>query len=158
MLMALAAAGAQGYAADLKKPALQDVLKYQEFAPEDTVYIYNVGLQMFYGAGEAWGTQATLTEKGLAAFLKEDTASPGNYRIWTEGDRWSFRTTTDGKIGSGVKALFTDGDWGRGSNWVVKETKKGSKRYTISIPEDDANYVKGKVLGGDKYHQSILPL
>ena len=116
---------------------------------------------MFYGAGEAWGTQGTLTPTGLPAFFRADEKFPDTYAIWTEvpgkndDGRWTFRQPNDGTAGAGVKTVFTDNTWNRNeARWVVKETKKGSKLYTISIPETYGDYVAGEVLGGDSTHTS----
>ena len=154
-----AAASLQVSAADLKKPDLQDILSFQPFAAEDTVFVYNVGQKMFFGAGEAYGTQGAVTETGLPVVFKRDDKYPGTYAIWaevpgkTDDQRWSFRQSGDGTVGQGVKTIFTDNTWDRNeARWVVNEL--GGNKYTITIPESYADYVEGEALGVLLEHES----
>ena len=171
VLLALAAVvGAHGYAANLKKPALKDILKYQALNSGDTVFIYNVGQKKFLAGGEAWGTQAIVSDYGYPAVLTkvESGDFAGTYTIWSEvpgkdeNSRYAFRTATDGTVGSGVKAVFVDNNLTLGARayWAVNPL--GNNLYTIGIPDTDPfkkgsvsyDYVNGEVLGVQYDHPS----
>lgn len=132
-----------------------------EVASGTTYYLYNEGYSMFINQGEAWGTQAIVAKEGLAA--KVDNISDGVYTITflktSKGDnKQFFRSSTDPKIGNGVKGAFVDGG-GKAAeaiNWSV--TAYGDGTYVIGLPTDNSAYVSGEALGVDTEHAgSVSP-
>lgn len=102
-------------------------------------YIYNVGQGMFINKGEAWGTQATLNEKGMKFEVRHDEDMPdGYYYLYSDetgkGNKVTFRTNNDGNAGSGVCAAFVDSSKGPNAYWTIKPYNGG---FIIQIPEDN---------------------
>lgn len=150
-----ALAGATIQAAEWKVP----VPAASEPESGSVYYLYNVGYSMFVNQGEAWDTQAIVSKQGMAA--KVDNIADGVYTITflktSKGDnRQYFRTSTDDKIGKGVKAAFVDGN-GKGTDvtyWSV--TASGNGNYTIGLPTDNSAYTDGEALGVDTLHAGAV--
>lgn len=119
----------------------------------DTMYVYNVGQKLFLSAGEAWGTQAvvdTLSSEAFATVKLDD----GTYKIMNlvRSGKYLFRTTTEGKIGSGNRACFIDG--GDANNtWYITASGDG---YQIKMTEQESDYDATWFLGCQLDHASDL--
>jgi len=112
-------------------------------------YLYNVGAAKFATQGEAWTTQAVVADEGIP-FRPQTSSDYDGYRIHTygsngstpNGEKWWFITTSDGNVGSGTPAIFTDNTGTDAMrSWAI--TNIGNNVYTIqSMAEAYAsNYV-----------------
>ena len=122
-------------------------------------YIYNMGMKGYIGKGEAWGTQATIDTDGLVYQLRRTASMPdGVYYLYSDGtgsnNHAMFRTSTDDKVGQGVKTCFVDGAVTNKTYWKIQEVEGLENVYTLSVPETEADYVAGEYLGTDKNHTS----
>ena len=121
-----------------------------EFKVGDVYVLYNVGAELFYYHGNAWGSQASgsasaaipvrfvlpegksLTDKQL--YLR-DFDDRSNQMKW----RTAFITVSDGKVngvyGDKTAAIFVDSNDGGGALMWVEAS--GDKTYRISISEDN---------------------
>ena len=117
-------------------------------------YIYNIGTRMMLSMGEAYGTQSIVAQKGRLYQWKH-SASMGNGIYYISDnitDKVVFRTNTDTKVGSGVKACFGDGSLSEKAYWQVDSVAPNI--YAIHVPASDNNYVANDYLGIDENHQS----
>lgn len=100
----------------------------------DTVYLWNVGQAGFVAGGEAWGTQATILSSTTEKWVIQKTTEDGVYKIANaaRSGKFLFRTSTDGKVGSGVKTCFVDGG-DNNDTWAIASV--GTNIYSIQRPE-----------------------
>lgn len=121
-------------------------------------YVYNVGLRSYINKGEAYGTQAVVATNGLVYQLRRSTSmAGGTYYLYSEQTglegKYLFRTSTDSKVGAGVKACFVDGkSLGASAYWKLQPAEGTENLYTLQVPEKDATYVAGEYLGTDYGH------
>ena len=117
-------------------------------------YIYNIGTRMMLTRGEAYGTQSIVAQKGRL-YQWERTASMGEniyYLMDNSTEKVVFRTSSDSKIGKGVKGCFSDGDLSEKAYWQVDSV--GTNIYALHVPTSDAPYVANDYLGIDENHAS----
>ena len=119
-------------------------------------YIYNIGTRRYLTAGEAYGTQAVVgTQPTLYALHPSGTGDDIWYlQAYETGNSSNilFRTDTDSKVGTGVKACFVDGALSAKAYWKVQLV--GDNIFTLQVPETDASYVEGQYLGTQSNHES----
>ncbi len=122
------------------------------------VYVYNLGMKGSITQGEAYGTQAVVALKGFVYQLRRTSNMPeGLYYLYSEnagGSKTLFRTSTDSKVGQGVKACFADGSLSAKAYWKVVPVEGRENVYTFQVPSTDAEYVEGEYLGTEDYHTS----
>ena len=123
------------------------------------VYIYNHGEKKYLNRGEAYGTQAIIADNGMVYQLKRTNNMPaGTYYLYSEGtgneNKILFRTSTDGKVGKGVKACFVDGTLTANAYWVIRPVEGKENVYTLQTPTNGEGYVEGEYLGVDNMHES----
>ncbi len=124
-----------------------------DFAPltqDERVYIYNIGTRAYIAAGEAYGTQAVVASTGFIYKVKRTKSMPeGTYYLEAENNGGSkhvlFRTSTDNKVGAGIKTCFVDGTLGASAYWTVAEV--GENIYTLQIPSTQSGYDAERFLG-----------
>ncbi len=129
--------------------------KMPTFSPleEDAmVYICHVNERRYMNKGEAWGTQAVTKLTGLKyQVMRTATMPEGTYYLYSpetgKDGKVLFRTDSDSKVGTGVKACFVDGSLTEKAYWTI--TDMGDLRYTIQVPGADASY-----LGVNPDHES----
>ena len=116
-------------------------------------YIYNIGTRMMLTMGEAYGTQSIVAQKGrLYRWVKNGNDT---YTITDNATgNVVFRTNTDTKVGTGVKACFGDGSASAKAYWTVEPVSDNT--YALHVPASDATYVTGEYLGIDESHQSAV--
>lgn len=119
-------------------------------------YVMNVATRKLLNKGEAYGTQAVVSRNGL---LYEWRATADGTKLYlyssqAGGDGTLFRTSTDSKVGEGVKACFADGAVTANAYWQIAEV--GENVYTLQVPKDDKSYAEGQYLGTDTYHTSAF--
>ena len=121
-----------------------------------TYYIYNVGTGRYLTKGEAYGTQAVVGKEPMRfeAVAKANTEDVFYFSSPDTGKdgKFLFRTSSDGNVGQGVKAVFVDGTALTNAYWSVKQV--GNLLYTIQMPATDTNYKEGEMLGIQTDHQS----
>jgi hypothetical protein len=113
---------------------------------------------MMLSMGEAYGTQSIVAQKGRLYQWKH-SASMGNGIYYISDnitDKVVFRTNTDTKVGSGVKACFGDGSLSEKAYWQVDSVAPNI--YAIHVPASDNNYVANDYLGIDENHQSDVAI
>ena len=116
-------------------------------------YLMNISTRKYVNMGEAYGTQSVVERKGLTyQFCRTATTPDDVYFLCDAAGRIVFRTNTDTKVGSGVKACFGDGSVTAKSYWKVASV--GDNIYTLQVPETDASYVADEYLGVDESHKS----
>lgn len=128
--------------------------KTSEVTPGAKGYIMNVGTRKYLSKGEAYGTQAIVARKGLPYIWNGDI-SDSIFHLYSSqagGDGVLFRTSTDKRVGDGVKACFADGSLSEKANWQLRADGDGV--YTLQVPAKDATYKKGQYLGIDANHKS----
>ncbi len=129
---------------------------YSELAPGKQYYIYHPASKKYVNKGEAYGTQGVVGTTGILYTAKHTNAmGEGIYYFSSAAsDNGSviFRTSSDSKVGDGVKAVFVDGSAGSSANWHV--AAQDNNLYTIQVPANDANYTEGEFLGVLSSHES----
>ena len=125
----------------------------------NTYYIYHVGTGRYLTKGEAWGTQAIVSDDNPMRFKVNRTATmPDGVYYLTSPDTgkngtYLFRTWTDTNVGSGVQAAFVDGgNLTDNAYWHI--VADGDGIYTIQIPQNGINYAADKFWGVQTNHQS----
>ncbi len=123
------------------------------------LYVYNLGMRRFLARGEAYGTQAVVDKQGLVYQLRRSTSmTSGTYYLYSEetgkDNKVLFRTDSDGKVGSGVKACFVDGTVSAKAYWSIKPVQGENMLYTFQVPQKDETYVEGEYLGTDYSHET----
>lgn len=121
------------------------------------VCLYNVGTKKFLTKGEAYGTQAVVGEEPARFILQHDSNMPANtYYLYDyeakSVDQFLFRTTNDEEVGTGVKAVFTDGPLSDRSYWTVRMVDTNT--YTFQVPSGQSEYTIGQYWGVQTDHQS----
>ena len=123
-----------------------------------TGYIYNVATRRYLNRGEAWGSQAVVARQGMAYQLRRTTAMPEGCYYLTSSQTTDtngsvlFRTDNDSKVGTGVKACFTDGNLSAKAYWHLEMA--GDSLFTLQVPQNDSAYVEGHYLGTQSNHAS----
>ncbi len=120
-------------------------------------YVMNLATRKFLTKGEAYGTQAVVGRQGmLYEWRHNKSMADGQYYLYSnqtgKDGKVLFRTSTDSKVGEGVKTCFVDGSMGASAYWQVDSVDNNI--YTLQVPATDASYVDGEYLGTDSYHQS----
>ena len=123
----------------------------------NTYYIYNVGTGRYLTKGEAYKTQAVVGTEPMRFKAVHPTNKPEGVFYFTSPDtgkdgKFLFRTSNDGNVGQGVKAVFVDGTALTNAYWSVAQA--GENIYTIQVPESEATYVSGEYLGVQTDHES----
>jgi hypothetical protein len=92
-------------------------------------YIFNLSSRKFLNRGEAYGTQSVVAKKGLSYQFRQTNA--GNYYLDSDG-KILFRTSTDSKVGAGVKTCFYDGTASSKAYWTIVQNPEDNT-FTMSI-------------------------
>lgn len=146
-LAVMALVSTSTYAGNWVAPAPQ----FEDFVPNDTFYVYNVGQKGFITNGECWNTQAIVSSSGALKFTFESQEKGGyqaknnwNNSTWT----YMFRCRTDSKAGTEVRTMFVDNNGARAKN-IYNISPVGDNRYKISMVdyEDGTN-------SNDPYNES----
>ncbi|MBO4907432.1 MAG: leucine-rich repeat protein [Bacteroidaceae bacterium] len=130
-----------------------------ELAVDEPVYIMNVANRRYINKGEAYGTQAVVDYSGIIYKVRRTTSmKEGLYYLEAVNSGTSkkvlFRTNSDSKVGSGVKACFVDGDLSTKAYWSIQLVDSATHTYTIQVPSSDKEYVDSLYLGYNYYHDS----
>lgn len=116
-------------------------------------YLMNLASRKCVTMGEAYGTQSIVARKGrLYQFKHSNAMAEDVYYLADQSGNVVFRTSTDTKVGSGVKACFGDGSLSEKAYWKLADI--GSHIYTLQVPEKDATHVDDEYLGVDESHTS----
>ena len=130
--------------------------KFSEIEENVDGYVYNVDEGKYITNGEAYGTQAVVGKTGLLyQFRRSNNLEEGQYYLYSNqagGSHVLFRTSSDTKVGTGVKACFVDGSIGTTAYWQTNEIS--DKIYTLQLPSTDENYIRGEYLGVQTSHAS----
>ena len=119
-------------------------------------YVYNLAQRAYINKGEAYGTQAVVANNGFVYKLGRSSSMPENtYYLQSadagsDGHNYLFRTSTDSKVGVGVKACFVDGQLSAAAYWTLNVV--GNNIYTLQVPSNQTDYVAGEYLGTDYGH------
>ena len=114
-------------------------------------YIFNLSSRKFLNRGEAYGTQSVVAKKGLSYQFRQTNA--GNYYLDSDG-KILFRTSTDSKVGAGVKTCFYDGTASSKAYWTIVQNPEDNT-FTMQVPQDDTDYVEGEYLGAGDHHSEV---
>lgn len=132
---------------------------FDELEVNKNYYLYNIGTGLFLTRGEAYGTQAIVGEEPMRFQLKRSTSmAEGVYYLYTNDNddtsrHWLFRTSTDNRIGSGIKGCFTDASsLSAAAYWQVEEI--GNHIYTFQVPSSQSGYVMGEYMGVQLDHEN----
>lgn len=136
--------------------------KYSPIQLNTDGYIYNIGTRMYLCGGEAYGTQAVVGSKPYVyQFRRQNSMGEGVYYLYSDDtpntNHIFFRTSTDGKVGKGIKACFIDGPTSRLTDksawWQLTAVEGLENVYTFSTPAIvKADFVEGEVLGIQNDH------
>ena len=118
-------------------------------------YIYNVGEDRFLNRGEAWGTQAIVAASGMTYQFRRTASMPdGQYYLYSDATgkdgKVLFRTDSDSKVGTGIKACFVDGSVSEKAYWQVNPAD--GNIFTMAVPA--GNEGGGDLLGVDHSRNS----
>lgn len=119
-----------------------------DYAPlmlDERVYIYNIGKCKYINKGEAWGTQAIVSDEGLVYKVQRNESMPEGTYYLESANGILFRTEQDKKVGLGNKACFVDGVLSTDAYWNIIPQDDGT--YKIQIPQNSKDYVDGEFLG-----------
>ena len=128
-------------------------------------FLYNVGTGRYLTKGEAWGTQAIVsdTDNPMRFEFKKTAAMPeGVYYLYSEDtgndSHILFRTSDDDNVGKGVKACFVDGPTSKNSTkeswWNIALVEGEENIYTLQIPSNVKGYVATQYFGYQNDHAS----
>lgn len=120
-------------------------------------YVYNLGMKRSITKGEAYGTQAVVDVNGFTYQLRRTSSMAADtYYLYAEGSGTTnhvlFRTSSDSKVGQGVKTCFVDGSASASAYWTIAPVEGLENVYTLQVPVKDATYVEGEYLGTDYNH------
>ena len=120
-------------------------------------YIFHIGTGRYIAPGEAYGTQAVVAQDGIVyQFKRSNSMAAGTYYLSSDQtgqtNKILFRTSTDTKVGDGVKACFVDGTLSAKAYWKLEQAEDNT--FTLQVPAKDATYVEGDYLGIDPSHDS----
>ncbi len=134
---------------------------FATLATNTQFYIYNVGTGYYLTHGEAYDTQAIVanTNEPMRFELRRSTSmAEGVYYLYSNDTGNSrhilFRTSTDGRVGSGVKACFVDGSLSNTAYWKVELVEGEDRVYTLQIPSGQTGYNANEYLGIQPTHAS----
>ena len=124
-----------------------------------TYLVYHVGTGRYLTKGEAYGTQAVVGTSPMR-FIASRAGSSDDVFYFRSPDtgksgQYLFRTSTDGNVGNGVKAVFVDGSTlsATTAHWKVSQVEDNV--YTIQVPPTVASsYAEGQYLGVQTDHAS----
>lgn len=124
--------------------------KFSPIVANQPGYVYNLGLRKYLNKGEAYGTQSVVAKDGmLYQFKRTSSMADSVYYLYSDytgkDGKVLFRTSTDQKLGEGVKACFVDGTVSDKAYWKVDSVNPNV--YTLHVPSTDANYVEGEYFG-----------
>ena len=132
-------------------------VKFSPIEPNVNGYIYNIAEHQYINQGEAWGTQAVVDYSGFVyQFRRSNSLPEGVYYLYSNdagGNHVLFRTSTDSKVGEGVKACFVDGSEGNSAYWKIVQNEE-NLTFTMQVPENDATHVDGEYFGTQVDHAS----
>lgn len=119
-------------------------------------YLYNYAEHKYINKGEAWGTQAVVSGKGMIYTVERVSAlADGHYYLTsTETGRegkFLYRTDQDENVGVGIKACFVDGNMSGEAYWKIEQSAENNY-FTIAVP--DGFYGAGDLLGVDPNHET----
>ena len=125
----------------------------------EDLYVYNLGLRRYITSGEAYGTQGVVGLNGIIYQLRRTKNMPEDtyylYGVSLNSEKKVlFRTSTDSKVGEGVKTCFVDGTIEAKAYWKVTPVEGEENVYTLQVPENQKDYTEGEFLGVDINHQS----
>ena len=131
-----------------------------KFSPVETDvpgYIMNLANRKYISLGEAYGTQSVVAADGkLYQFKRTKSMADGIYYLYSDqtgkDGKVLFRTSTDTKVGDGVKACFGDGSLSAKAYWKIEQADDCT--FTMQVPADDATYVADEYLGVQENHRS----
>ena len=135
--------------------------KFTELVVNKDLYLYNEGTGRYMSMGEAWGTQAIVSDSPMRFRIQRSTTMPeGVYYLYSvdtgKDGHYFFRTSNDGNVGKGVPACFVDGGnshlTDKTSYWTVKEVSENL--YTFQIPSGQTGYKQDQYLGIQLDHAS----
>lgn len=120
-------------------------------------YIMNLSTRKYISMGEAYGTQSVVAATGmLYQFKHTKSMADGVYYLYSDqtgkDGKVLFRTSTDTKVGSGVKTCFGDGSLSTRAYWTIVSADDNT--FTMQVPDTDNTYVEGEYLGIDENHRS----
>lgn len=124
--------------------------KYAEPVADTDYYVYNIGQKAYINKGEAYGTQAVVASQPLVYQLKHTASMPEGTFYLTSTAGTVFRTTSDSKVGVGVKACFADGSVSAKAYWTLNNI--GNNIYTMAVPANQTDHVDSEYLGVDINH------
>lgn len=148
---------------DIREMRVVQPAEFLEPQLKTDYYVYNLGTRRYLNRGEAYGTQSVVARTGMVYQLRHSTSmADGVYYLYSEetgnDNKILFRTTTDGKVGEGIKANFVDGATSRLSEsahpayWNMQPVSGLTHVYTLQVPQTLSTYVEGEYLGTDPYH------
>lgn len=124
----------------------------------EDIYVYNLGMNRYIAAGEAYGTQGVVGFSGIVYQLRRTKTMPADtYYLYDTSKSSSnilFRTNTDAKVGEGIKTCFVDGSVSSKAYWKVAPVEGLEGVFTLQVPDNQNDYVEGEYLGVDLNHDS----
>ena len=96
---------------------------------EGEFYLYNVGKGLYFGKGNAWGTQASMTELTDGNTILANLVKVGDYffiNTKVGNDAWGLENLAD------AGAVYTDQSRNKKSTWEFQKAGDGNVYYIIS--------------------------
>ena len=126
--------------------------KYSAIKTDVQGYVMNLRTRKYITMGEAYGTQSVVALKGMLYQFKHPSTMGDSIYYLASDNNILFRTSTDTRVGDGVKACFGDGTLSKNAYWRLISV--GDNVYRLQVPETDASYVAGDYLGVNEGHAS----
>lgn len=116
-----------------------------------TGYILNLSSRKYLNRGEAYGTQSVVAKTGLPYQFRQTDA--GTYYL-DSNEKILFRTSSDNKVGAGIKTCFYDGTVSSKAYWTIVQNPEDNT-FTMQVPQEDADYVEGEYLGAGDHKSEV---
>ena len=131
---------------------------FSPIATNTVGYIMHLATGRYLTKGEAYGTQSIAgTAKMEYQFFQNASKTEGIYYLFSNqsgsDNKVLFRTSSDAKLGEGVKACFVDGTAGSAAYWNIVEDEH-THTFTMQVPMTDNSYTEGEFFGVAPYHEN----
>ena len=131
---------------------------FSPIATNTVGYIMHLATGRYLTKGEAYGTQSIAgTAKMEYQFFQNASKTEGIYYLFSNqsgsDNKVLFRTSSDAKLGEGVKACFVDGTAGSAAYWNIVEDEH-THTFTMQVPMTDNAYTEGEFFGVAPYHEN----
>ena len=147
---------------EIKEVRTRTYPKYSTVEVGAKGYLYHPASRKYLCGGEAYGTQAVVGTAGYLYEVRRSGTLNGVFYLWSDdspnANKIFFRSSTDSKVGKGIKSCFIDGAASRVTDksapWKFTPVEGAENIYTLTVPQSYADYVEGQCLGIQNDHET----